>query len=245
MISVHELPPRHPTRQKVALQIRNARREDRNKIYNKGDGGWENNRSGALYIDGLEGLANLFRYVKDNVSSKVVLDIGTGSSRGISRISRSTIGEGLEFKATALTIHPDTEKNLGLKNITLTSSETLRGFETNSIGCILGLFSIAYSADMPSTVARINQILVPGGVIKARFDQIHNPQAYIGMKTTAEFVQLLTNLDYDISNEGGIVIAIKPTKNKPEQPLVQACVLRKEDAWSAEKQVEPFWEQAD
>lgn len=95
-----------------------------------------------------------------------MLDIGAGKGYGINDIAGSPLGEGLVFRATALTFdaaHPAIKPRV---RITYTSAEVLHGFGNGSVACVLSVFSLGYCIVPWFVAGRIDQILVPGGVVK-------------------------------------------------------------------------------
>lgn len=201
-----------PERNAVASQLRLMRAVDRGRNLYKAD------RSASEYVSAFAGLRAFSEYVSLLGSSKLVVDIGAGTTRGISEFSESQYAQGLSLQATVLSYSDEVEANLGRENTHVTSAEMLRGIADNSVAGILALNSIAYSEDPRRTIERIDQVLVPGGVIKATFDVLEdNGQSLntllsekYGYKTEALFVRKLELLGYDIYVDSGMVVAIKP-----------------------------------
>src|SRR3989344_1408929 len=125
-------------RNEAAYQIRRARwREREGRPYNI-------DRSGFQYVKVRAGVKELFAYIK-TLPSKTVLDIGAGTTHGITDISHSSFGTDIDFEATVLSSVPQIEEHLGREKTHITSAEVLRGIPGNSIGCVLSVFSLTYS----------------------------------------------------------------------------------------------------
>lgn len=196
-------------RNKVASQIKNIRKSEKLGVFDA-------NRDGKSYLNTFLGLREVFNYVRALNTSNLVLDVGAGTTRGISEISRSCLGKSLDFKATVLYRHPDIEKNLGHQKTISTSAEVLRGVANTSVGAILGLNSFAYSDSLNLVANRFDEVLVPGGLIKATFlsNEIKGRLGTLGIKTYNKFLTVLREKEYDIAtiSQGtyDILIAIKP-----------------------------------
>ncbi len=231
------LPKGDPRREKIAEQIRLARRRDRDRLT-----GYVIGRSGVNYVFELEGVKGLFDYVR-TLSSNVVLDIGAGHTRGAHELANSPLGENLTFEATVLSRLSGIDTNLGRESVRSTSAEMLRGIDTNSVGCVIAVYSIAYSAAPEVVIASIDRVLVPGGVLKAKFHQKNVPQ-YVAdsPKYVDEFHLAAANLGYEValqqSSEESVLLAIKP--NPGVSPHVTARQLLRMDAETAESQIENF-----
>ena len=130
------------------------------------------NRSGKDYIKDLRGLKYFFDYVRQ-LPWPMVLDIGSGSTKGINDIEKSSIGEGLFFEATSL--HADrreVDEHLGMDYLHITSAEVLRGSKRKPIrdstyGAVLALYALGWSHGPDLVMHRINDILIPGEYLKA------------------------------------------------------------------------------
>ncbi len=146
-------------RANVAEQLRLMRLNERLGIVRA-------DRDGKGYVQIFRGLEETFNYVS-GLRSKVVLDIGAGNTKGIAELSRDY--QWLDFRATVLTLPRDVGTMHYRGCITVTSAECLRGVPAESVGGILALNSIAYSRDPELVVSRLDDVLVPSGVIKATF----------------------------------------------------------------------------
>lgn len=216
--SINQLSKHHPRRDVVARQLRAARNFDRTIGKEK----WSDDKSGMMYWTSFGGLEATTRYLRSlNGCTYHVLDVGAGSSRGISELINFPDLDGFDATATSLTHHPRVDNYLGKSRVKLTSAESLRGIEPNSISLILSFFSITYSVD-PSLVARkFDEVLISGGVIKAIFAGDNNHP--YGGKTSDNFAEGLRFLGYDVAVnkprdfEGGTLpqtlLAVKPSAN--------------------------------
>ncbi len=211
----------------IAKQIRQMRALERNGSYREEE--WDRDKMGYLWA--FNGLDQLFDYVRQLDSGGLVLDIGAGTTKGIAEIAKSKLGQGLNFKATVLFRNPKIENGLGFKNTHITSAAVLRGVDSNSVSAILSLNAIAYTVGLPTVARKLDQVLVPGGVIKTTFRSkvlSTTPRAIeYGFQTHDSFSQTLKSLGYDVAilNEGlqrdlrrpqsagaheDVILAIKP-----------------------------------
>jgi hypothetical protein len=195
---VASLPNGHADRDAVARQIREGREHDKQKK-------WKDIRNGAMYSYTLRGVSETFEQVRSFGQSKVILDIGTGSSKGIQEIAQSPFAEGLSFKATSLTQHEEHGVHLPKKDIILTSAEVLRGVRPASIGCILAVRSIGYTERPTQLIARLDQVLAEGGFIKAVFPSLSTE---LKERTGKEFADAFIALGYDVAYTPGKVFKI-------------------------------------
>lgn len=201
-------------RKAIASQLKQMRLLEKSKAYK--EEAWSREIEDYLFC--FNGLSGLFKYAKELNNGNRVLDLGSGTTKGISQISKSRLGEGLEFEATVLTNRPEVEENLGLKKTHITSAETLKGIKDNSVSVILALNSLAYSATPHIAIERIDKVLVPGGVIKATFQGkniIDNEFAgEYNYQTHDQFTNCLRDLNYDVAVSDSvseeIILAIKP-----------------------------------
>jgi len=136
------------------------------------------------------------------------LDIGAGKTKAISQIEKSKLGKGLEFKATVLAKDKEiVDKYLGSSRTITTSAESLRGVNSESVAGILAMYSITYSYAPRLAIERMDQVLVPGGIIKATFGST-SPEAKFTSPT--EFINAWKDLGYDTFYWGDIALVIKP-----------------------------------
>lgn len=226
-----KVPKDDPHRDLIARQIWRARSAERGGEYRTG-------RPGFAYIDELDGIQNLFAYVK-KLPVKKVIDVGAGTTSGIAEISKSTMAEGLDFGATVLRMRPEIEENLGTKRTHVTSVEALRGIPDGSVACVIAVYSIAYSAAPEIAVRSVDRVLVPGGVFKGVFGTKFSRSRY-GLAEDAYFRGQLQDLRYDIAvrrrETSNILLAIKPGGSIP----VSAKELLELDTNSARGQLKDF-----
>jgi len=205
----------------AARQLRNARAREREQFAYTVD------RTGADYIQELGGVRHLFSYVK-TLGNPKVLDIGAGTTRGVSELAQSALSEGLDFEATVLRNRLGVKENLGEEQTHITSAETLRGIPDLSVACVIAVYSTSYS-DAPNLVIEsIDRVLVPGGAVKmGGYEKIFN-----------QFIHLLQARGYDVDDrekwgEFRVLLAIKPGGAS----TVTAAELIKADEESFEEQV--------
>jgi ubiquinone/menaquinone biosynthesis C-methylase UbiE len=134
------------------------------------------NRSGVEYVKQLLGIRYSLEYIRllNPGEKAVVLDEGAGTTRGISHISNSVIGSGLDFRATVLSTDSRVLRYLGLDKTRITSIEVLEGIEDNSISLITSVFGGMSNTPAPEmAVEQIDRVLKPGGVLKAKLGRNH------------------------------------------------------------------------
>ena len=174
-------------------------------------------RDGKGYAQIFRGMSETFDYVS-GLRSKVVLDVGAGNTRGIAELSRDY--PWLDFRATVLTLPRDIETMHYRGCITVTSAECLRGIPVESVGGILALNSIAYSREPELVVGRLDDVLVPSGVIKATFrswrvedEELEKLYEISCFSYHDEFSRELKARGYDVDLWHGpydIITAVKP-----------------------------------
>lgn len=189
---------------------------------------YEMERSPREYAVKLQGLKHLFTYAK-TLPSKTVLDIGSGTTRGIYGISQQAISKGLSFEATTLSrsqTHSEfartghlslaraVEKNLGWAKTHITSAEVLRGIPNASVGVVLSVFSLPYSKAPALAVQSIDRVLVDGGVFKGHFpvNNLTHLSAISYGPFEKEFERLGYSMSIDINpvTRRAVLLAIKP-----------------------------------
>lgn len=251
--TINELPHGDEARNRVAHQIKKARKIDRASaavallseeelfqrqlrsilFSGKSEETWQNDRLGSEYISSLGGVEATLQYIK-SLDSKLVIDVGTGTSQGISDIAKSKLGEGLEFKGTTVTWLNELNQHLGKDRVLITSAESLRGIENNSVGGILALYSISYTAQPQQVVARFDQVLVEGGVVKmvTHADQ----KSRSGHRTFESFLNAFKELGYDINESERILLAVKPSSDKSKPSIKAGDLMQLDKASLAEKE---------
>lgn len=177
-------------------------------------GAFIDTRSSSEYLRDFYGLWSFCDYAQSLNARRTVVDVGAGHGYAISELRR-IIGKDLDFYATNLTGNDGLDKNIPRERVFITPAETMEGFEDESVGGILALNSIAYSASPEIVVKRFDQILVPGGILKARFRHPYDEQfKSYGFRTYEEFIKFWRHLGYDIATHKGlVVVAIKPGRS--------------------------------
>lgn len=181
---------------------------------------FQTNRMINDYSHELRGLKATLDYVRNLGSSNIVVDVGTGEGLSWSWI-KEVFGKGLEFWATGLVDYDCNERFDGkFRN---TSAEVMDGFKDASVGGIIAVYSIAYGSPKPC-IDRLDEILVPGGVIKARFNHSVDDSFKDGYKfnTHHPFTECLQKLKYDVNVVyDRIVLAIKPGGSQKASELME------------------------
>ena len=193
-------------RDRVAAQIRTMRSKESEE--------YTLNRSGFNYLNALAGLQYAFSYIR-GLSNPVVLDIGAGTTRGISELEQTALAHGLRFEATVLRNDASIRQHFGTERVHVTGVETLRGIPANSIGCVLGVLSVGYSAAPALAVRSIDRVLIHGGIVKLvlRMEKARSG-AVKNLNPPSAFEGEFRALGYDVAaqdiGEAGILLAIKP-----------------------------------
>lgn len=162
------------------------------------------------YLSYFMGLEGTLKYIEGLVESNKVVDIGTGSGKAWSELSKN-YGKKLDFWATNLIYKKELIDIFG-KKIVVTPVEFMKGFNDESVGGVVAMRSIAYSKSPEMTIKRINEILVPGGILKASFRSPKGAMKY-GFQTHHRFSKALLELGYDVvvdDDSDTIIMGIKP-----------------------------------
>lgn len=175
-------------------------------------------RDGFEYMLEMQGLRGSLEYAA-GLGNGVVLDIGAGTGRGVSDLYDYGIYAQIPlwFEATVLDKSKAVDARLSPDRIHETSVEYLEGIPPESVSLAIALCSIMYSADPELAIKRIDEVLVPGGVLKATFSS--NPK-YV-MSGSKPFIDALKNYGYDIDirypsfdgetyERDDLVLAVKP-----------------------------------
>ncbi|HVA11238.1 MAG TPA: hypothetical protein VNG32_03655 [Candidatus Dormibacteraeota bacterium] len=125
-------------------------------------------------LDYLKSAKGLQAFLTHSRSRSVpnVLEIGSGTATALTQIAESQFGEGLSFIGTNLTHRPkpDTPQVV----LRQTPAEVLDGFAPQSVGGILSIGAIAFSAAPELVIDSIDRTLVKGAAIKATFRAKHS-----------------------------------------------------------------------
>ncbi len=207
--TIRDFPYNPELRRTVAKQIHFARYLDRSKRY-------ITDRSLNEYLKSFAGLKHFLEYAKSHHQNGPILDIGSGTTRAISELSESPLGENLTFIASVLTRPPETGDRVS--RVVSTSAELLNGIQDDSIAGIISCYGIAYSSAPELAIRRMDQVLVSGGALKAVFyGQTPDKGSlanFHGLQTSHRFKEELFTMNYDISSlfQGPVevVLAIKP-----------------------------------
>lgn len=180
------------------------------------------NRSGFEYLIEMQGLRGSLEYAA-GLGNGVVLDIGAGTGRGVSDLYDYSIYAKIPlwFEATVLNKNNAVDCRLAPSRIHETSVEQLEGIPDRSVSLALSVYSIMYSAEPDLAVRRIDDVLVPGGVLKATFAS--NPRFV--MTGSEPFIRSLRDLGYDVEvnspsfdkevyDRDDLILAIKPGGQK-------------------------------
>jgi SAM-dependent methyltransferase len=183
-------------RKKIALQLATARHSER---LNNADS-YCIDRTGSEYLYRIGGLENLFQYIR-GLSSKKVLHVGVGNGNASRVIGEMPIAKDFNFEVTALRNTEELRKNFSKSKIHITGVETLKGIPNESFAAVLGLNSLGYSDQPQIAVKRLNQVLVPGGVIKGTFCGLGEEEEHNGtvLKDPVAFANGLSVLGYDVA----------------------------------------------
>jgi SAM-dependent methyltransferase len=155
-------------RQEAARQILNIYRYE-NSQWNDlklGTAYFDYDRNGRKYAEMMNGLTATLDYVGSLPDSNIVLDLGTGTGRACADLARQF--KNLTFIGTGLHRYPGTERFLSGGKFILTSGENL-GIKDKSIAGVIANSSITYSHAQQLIAKRIDEVLVPGGIVKATF----------------------------------------------------------------------------
>ena len=215
-----DLSPDHPLRLKIdnRLALMKSIEENPSKY---GFSRYTNDRSGSEYALQANGLQASLTHAS-TIGDGVVLDIGAGTTRGMVDLYEFSIAAQIPlwFEGTVLDrkqTEAEARKPFGPERIHETSVEYLDGIPDESVSMVLGINSIMYSVAPELAARRINEVLVPGGIIKATYV----PATAEPIGRSPEFTAELEKLGYDVhtawSNFDGegyegddVVLAIKP-----------------------------------
>jgi SAM-dependent methyltransferase len=213
-------------RTNIARQVKSARKTER------GPNPYPLDRSFVNYFFTIGGFSNFFDYAR-SLPSNLVLDIGTGNGVAARGIANSPLALDLDIHVTSLQNTPQLQSNIQRDKIHITPVETLRGVKNNSVAAILSMGSLGYVEYPNMAIDRIDQVLIPGGVLKATFPPPDSKGTVRGMhfKTAEIFLRRLAALGYDVAEQNHsvrmpegiseieefkmvIILAVKPGNDK-------------------------------
>ena len=213
-------------RQKAAERIRANRKIERS------EDSYTTERNAQNYDHMFSGYTEFFNYVMSHPTlPKRVLEVGVGEGHGFRGIQKQYRGK-VELIGTALRL-PNYEVNR--KGIRLTSAEVLTGIKAESLGGIYGVYSFAYGQP-DLVVERFDQVLAPGGVIKAIVGLYDTGRLY----DSTPFVKLWEKKGYDmfvtkdVTQGFDLIIAVKPDKNNKS---ISSKDLYEKDLEAREKRI--------
>lgn len=189
--SIAHLPKDHYARNQVAQQLREARQYDRLNL-------WNTTRTYDDYVQILDGITLLLEYTA-SLTQRHIIDIGTGTGRALEDIAKLHRNLGLHYTGTTLAALPNS--SVPIKS---TSIEVMRGYGANSVSGILSVHSLNYCMHPTYAVARIDEILEPGGVIKVAGLGIEarlpsNYPSTLGSVRLYSVAEIFQSLGYDVS----------------------------------------------
>lgn len=211
-------------RERVYLSIRHHRKNEQLS----GEDFYRMDRGLQEYEDRLGKFDKVLDYV-NRLGRVIVLDVGAGTTKAIKELEDLCHIKGLtnlSFMATVLTygskVREKIKGNLGLSRTLVTSAEVLRGVKAGSVGLLLSVWSITYSADLKMVAESFHRVLAPGGVLKVFFPKVDLRRKVENLVENGvyisegdKFVEYLKALRYDVAvsetqtNFGMVILAIK------------------------------------
>lgn len=232
-----------PQRQEAAHQILKIWRYEtgQQSLETRGDF-YISDRGAAGYSEKLKGLTATLDYASSLAGSNTVLDLGTDTGRACADLSKKF--RDLSFIGTGLRRSPLAEKFLPGDKFKVTAAENLRGIANESIACVIANYSITYSHAQRLVAERLDEVLIPGGIIKASFLSTPTDQILAGLheqsrefsevaeqRDHSEFQTALLAMAYDthaiqVKNfdyvPSYVLVAIKP--GNPSSPTAKAIL---------------------
>lgn len=158
------------------------------------------------------------------------LDIGAGTTKGISELSKGPLGEGFSAIATILNKSESVESFLGSERTYVTPVEMLDGIADSLISLATGLNSVAYSKVPDRAVESIDRVLEPGGIYQGTFQDPEKAHSAVPMNPYDEFKTEFDKRGYDTAvainpdPKTGvyILIAVKQGASISAQTLLEA-----------------------
>jgi hypothetical protein len=201
-----EFPKRHPVRIQVARRLREARYAERQSHSIAVE------RDFDRYEEEAGGLVHFLRQVKQS-RSQTLLEIGTGKG-----VAAQKLHTKVPHVITTGLIQYQREPDV------LTSAELLRKIPDGSIGGILAIHSLSYSAHPKLAIRKLDRVLEEGGIIKAVFSEgkavrrLSKTTIRSKQQSYKHYVQELIKLGYDVAvctspfgqSLPNILVAVKP-----------------------------------
>ncbi len=157
------------------------------------------------YLSKLGGLAHFLDYVESTHPS--VVDIGAGHAVAVNQLADSANGN-LKYLATGM-VRPSDYSSPKVPYLEA-GAEVLLGIDDESIGGVLAVHSIIFSAAPDMVVDAIDRVLVDGGAIKTNL--VINKNGEYVPQTQDALQSELAAKDYDVAlaPSGKILLALKP-----------------------------------
>jgi len=157
------------------------------------------------YLSKLGGLAHFLDYVESRCP--VAVDIGAGHAVAVNQMAEDT-DRNLKYLATGM-VRP-VDYNSARVPYLETGAEVLQGIDDDSVGGVLAVHSIIFSAAPDMVVDAIDRVLVDGGVVKTNLvinqggDYVPRSQGVLQSELVAK--------DYDVAldESGKVLLALKP-----------------------------------
>jgi SAM-dependent methyltransferase len=204
-------------RDKVATQIRKLRSGEYENIH--GGEFYERGRSLSKYKEELRGINSSLTYANDLAEKDlghVVLDIGAGTTRAVSEIRDSYKGifPKLTFQSTTLVADKKIAEYIGLENNHITSGESLRGIEDNSVALAISVYSLTYSKSPQMVAESLNRVLCPGGIAKIAF--LYGGSKFARVSSIKSFRKEFLRVGLEVCSfqeDSGILVVRKTNNN--------------------------------
>lgn len=191
------------------------------------------------YLKAAKGLLAFLDHTRER--QPAMLEIGSGTATALDQLAENQLGYGLTLMGTVLRHLRETKPNVTLRT---TPAEILHRVPAKSVGGILSLGGIAFSAVPELVVNNINRTLVKGGILKATFRASHSygqewDEKYDewGYRLHDPFSQELQRRRFDVAvmetEVDDIMVAIKPGVRK----IATAQELLQEDARTLPEQL--------
>ncbi|MCR4329797.1 MAG: hypothetical protein NUV65_04620 [Candidatus Roizmanbacteria bacterium] len=161
-------------RQKVADQIKDAWRREKQGWQGPESDSYNTTRRGLDYIHALGGISATAKYVDTSFAGMPILDIGAGSTIGIAELQECFFPTHTAW-GTVLSRPQQPLNNfstLPSDRVVFTPAETLSGLYREFIGSqpnfalVTGVMSIVYSRAPEQCIRAISKILPDGGIVK-------------------------------------------------------------------------------